>query len=467
MKADKFGRLAAGALALAMLTTACAGERSGSDGASGDGGDGAKNAATSFGTLPSPCGGGDAKGATDQGVTDKEITIGFGDDRGFASAPGLSKEMGDAVSAMIAWCNEQGGINGRKIKGNQYDAAYMQSAKVVQEACKQDFMLVGQGFAMDEAAEQYRVGCKLPTVAGFTVGPNSSMGPMKYEAVPYPVDMLNISGMLLAQKNFPNFKTKTDILLSTSPAVSAGTNKIAGAMKQQGITPLDCGVRLNDRGESNYMPFAEKLKKCGAEFLWSSDSPDAGQFSLLDTIARAGIKPKYVFEATWYSPHVSGWNKAGNGDGLHVGMIFQPFENADKAPAVKQYMDLVNAKKGKVALLGMQATSSFLLWAQSAKACGSDLTRQCVITELSKVHEWTGGGLHAPTDPGNNKPASCGLMVKLTGTKYEQVFPKNRGEFECGAEFVIKTDPKNWGTELTDERIAKKFLTGDVIKPKA
>ncbi len=82
-------------------------------------------------------------------------------------------------------------------------------------------------------------------------------------------------------------------------------------------------------------------------------------------------------------------------------MIFQPLENADKVPAVKQYMDLVEAKDGKVALLGMQATSAFLLWAQSAQKCGSDLTRQCVINELSKVHEWTGGGLHAPTDPGN------------------------------------------------------------------
>ncbi|MEU8303343.1 ABC transporter substrate-binding protein [Actinomadura sp. NPDC048955] len=469
MKVDKIGRLAAGALAVALVTTSCASDRSGTDGtAAGNGPGGGASAgagAKAFGTLPSPCGPGDARGKTDQGVTDDQIAIGFGDDRGFTSAPGLSKEMGDAVGAMIDWCNQQGGINGRKIKGNQYDAAYMQSAKVVQESCKQDFMLVGQGFAMDEAAEQYRVGCKLPTVAGFTVGPNAAMGPMKYEAVPYPVDMMNIGALRIAQKMFPDYKDKADLLLSTSPAVSTGTNKVASAMKGIGVKPLECGVRLNDAGESSYMPFAKKIKDCGAKYLWTSDSPDPGQFNLLESIERAGADPTYVFEATWYSSLVSKWNTSGAGDRLHVGMIFQPLENADKVPAVKQYTDLVSAKKGKVALLGMQATSAFLLWAQSAQKCGSDLTRQCVINELSKVHEWTGGGLHAPTDPGDNKPASCSLMVKLNKTKYEQVYPKNVGEFECGGDFVVKTDPKTWGTKLGDDRISTKFLTGDVIKP--
>ncbi|MFZ2175325.1 MAG: hypothetical protein WAW17_15095, partial [Rhodococcus sp. (in: high G+C Gram-positive bacteria)] len=49
-----------------------------------------------FGTLASPCGEGDAKGATDQGVTDTEIKIGYGDDRGYAKSPGLNREMSDA-----------------------------------------------------------------------------------------------------------------------------------------------------------------------------------------------------------------------------------------------------------------------------------------------------------------------------------------------------------------------------------
>ncbi len=78
--------------------------------------------ATKFGTLDSPCGPGSATGATDRGVTDSASTIGYGDDRGFAQSPGLNKEMGDSVKAFIKWCNDQGGINGRKIIGDFYDA---------------------------------------------------------------------------------------------------------------------------------------------------------------------------------------------------------------------------------------------------------------------------------------------------------------------------------------------------------
>ena len=37
------------------------------------------DSATSFGTMASPCGAGDASGATDVGVTDQTITIGYGD----------------------------------------------------------------------------------------------------------------------------------------------------------------------------------------------------------------------------------------------------------------------------------------------------------------------------------------------------------------------------------------------------
>src|SRR6266571_1970514 len=109
---------------------------------------------TAFGALASPCGGGSAKGATDQGVTDTGIQIAYGDDRGFSASPGLNKEIGDGTKAMIKWCNDQGGIEGRQVVGDFYDAAITQVATVMQQACKTDFMLVGEGWALDEAAEQ-------------------------------------------------------------------------------------------------------------------------------------------------------------------------------------------------------------------------------------------------------------------------------------------------------------------------
>ena len=63
----------------------------------------------------------------------------------------------------------------------------------------------------------------------------------------------------------------------------------------------------------------------------------------------------------------------------------------------------MEANGGEVALLGMQTASAFMLWATAAKACGSDLTRECVLNEADGIDEWTGGGLHVPSDPGVNE----------------------------------------------------------------
>jgi len=112
----------AAALALCLLSAGCGGSHTAESGSTTAAGSAttttAVSAATKFGTLPSPCGQGSAKGATANGVTDTDITIGYGDDAGYAAAPGLDKEMSDAMKPMIAWCNQQGGINGRQIVGN-------------------------------------------------------------------------------------------------------------------------------------------------------------------------------------------------------------------------------------------------------------------------------------------------------------------------------------------------------------
>ena len=54
---------------------------------------------------------------------------------------------------MIEWCNDQGGINGRTVEGNYYDAKITRSTNVMTEACTQVFMLVGEGWALDGGAE--------------------------------------------------------------------------------------------------------------------------------------------------------------------------------------------------------------------------------------------------------------------------------------------------------------------------
>ena len=419
-----------------------------------------------FGTLASPCGPGTAGGATDQGVTDTAIHIAYGDDRGFASLPGLDKEMGDAVKAMIKWCNNQGGILGRQVVGDFYDAAVLQVNTMVQQACKTDFMLVGEGWGLDEAAEGTRVGCNLVAVPGFAVGPDTASGPMLYQAVPNPDDYIDASVFFEAAQLWPDQIKKADFFHTTLTAsTEAPLFKDQEATTAAGWNILNCGVKINYTGEPNYAPFAQLYKNCGAQLIFNDVPPGPAVYNWMTAMDQLGLHPIYLMEAADYTPGFAQWNTKGIGDQVYVREAFQPIENAGAVPAVRQYVDAVKSIGGSVDQLGEQAASSFLLWATAAKTCGSTLTRQCMVNTLSKVHNWTGGGLHAPADPGNNKPPQCGLIMKLTGTSWSQFYPKTIGQFDCNPQYLFHVSSANWGTTLGADRVATKFLGPTIIKP--
>ncbi len=58
-------------------------------------------------------------------------------------------------------------------------------------------------------------------------------------------------------------------------------------------------------------------------------------------------------------------------------------------------------------------------------------------------------------------------MVSLKGADYSQAFPADKGEFKCDPQYLVKTDPSTWGTELNADRVATKYLNPNVITPKA
>ncbi len=188
----------------------------------------ASTSSATFGTLPSPCGKGHATGATEQGVTNSTINIAYGDDRGFSGSPGLDQEMGDAVKAMVAWCNAQGGINGRKIVGDYYDAAVTNVGSVMTQACKTDFMLVGEGFALDGLAEQTRLNCNLAAVPGFTVSPDVANAYEMYQAAPNPS---NASPVSIAYQGEKLFGSKTQHVGQYNSTLSTQLSSMAKAVQ--------------------------------------------------------------------------------------------------------------------------------------------------------------------------------------------------------------------------------------------
>jgi ABC-type branched-subunit amino acid transport system substrate-binding protein len=394
--------------------------------------------AVTFGDLPSPCGPGDASGATAQGVTDDAIVLGYGDDAGYAQAPGLDAEMGDAVEAMIDWCNEQGGINGRQIQGKYYDAKILEVNNVMLSACSEVFMLVGQGFSLDSAQEETRVGCGLGSVPGFSVSPEFAHGPDMMQPVPNPTDYAPVQIAAYMATTYPEQVKKAAVMFANYAATIDTKDKTLATYPAFGWEFLDCPQQYNIGGEDDWKPFVQKLKDCGAEVVYFTGSPNPNFQNFLAAAQQLEYSPMYVTDANFYTDTFSSWNSQNNGagDNVYIRNAFVPLEEASTNKATQDYLDIIGASDGKISQLGAQSTDAFLLWATAAKGCGSTLTKECIFSEITKIPEWTGGGLHAKTNPSSNLPPDCGIVLKLEGGEFKRVFPEAAGEFDCGADFV-------------------------------
>lgn len=452
---------------MALLTAACGSDRgedptdeAGDEAAApaDDGGDdGGDDGPVMFGDLESPCGEGDPSGAPDQGVTDDQIVIGYGDDAGFPQSPGLSHETSDAMEAMIAWCNEQGGINGREIVGNYYDAAITEVVNAVTAACDEVFMLVGEAWALDSAQEEARLGCDLPAVPTYSVSPVFANAPLSYQAVPNPADIYTSGWASHVAELFPDEVTRTSTMFGNFAATRDTTDKVTQTFPEHGFEFLDCPQEYNIAGEPDWRPFVQALEDCGAEVVYYSGQAYPNMQNMLDAAAQAGYRPIWLSDSNNYLRSFADWNTSGNGDRVHIRTAFWPFEQAEHSPATQQYVEIVEGNGGDISQLGQQTTSSFLLWATAAQACGDELTRECVLDELSEITSWTGGGLHAETNPGENLPPECSKLLRLDGTDWVQAYPEDEAEFDC---------PENAASELSGRVVDQAELNEDRISTK-
>jgi len=386
-----------------------------------------------FGDLPSPCGRASASSAStasEQGVTATSITIGYGDDAGYPQSPGLEHEMSDAVKAMIKWCNAQGGINGRQITGVYYDAKLTNVNSVMVTACKQVFMLVGEGFALDGSAEAIRQGCGLPAFPGYSVGSDFANAPLMYQGVPNPIDRTPDEFAIQMAKAFPDKVAKAAVMYANYPSTQQTAEKVLQTYPSFGYHFLGCPQVFSILGEPDYKPFVQKLKDCGAQVVYYTGSDEPYLENILDAAAQLDYHPIWMGDTNLYDQVFPKWNSGGNGNNVYVRTAFVPVEQAAGNKAVSDYLHVMKGN-GDVSVLGEQATSSFLLWATAAKACGPALTRACVMANLAGVHRWTSGGLHAPTDPGRNLPPECGMALKMAGTTWAQAMPQAPGGFDC------------------------------------
>jgi len=372
-------------------------------------------------TVESPCGPGDAKGATAIGVTDTEIHVGtIADVTG--PKPGLNKGMHDSMQAFGNWCNEQGGINGRKLVVDLLDSKLLAYQDAVKGACSSDFALVGGLGALDNTGAQDGVDCGIVNVAGAAVSPDQTEAENTITPVPNPIRYYNVGPARWVAKNYPEVLEHGAALYSKFPVTEAQSARLREGYESVGFKFVyKESANVN---ETNWSPIVLNMKNQGIKYMTLTSSFEE-IIPLQASMAQQGFKPTVVdLESNYYNQKYPD-NAGETADGTVVKITSWPFEEADKNPAMATYLkELKKAvPDAQPELLGSQAWSAGLLFATAAKRLGSNLTREGLLAELHKIHEWDGGGLHGLTDPGANKPSTCFIMMEVRDGKFVRRFP--------------------------------------------
>ncbi len=399
-------------------------------------------AAGDFGSLKRVCGPGPGSGGSGRGIDGKAIHIGVLSDAGAAAAPGLGQEFFDVADAFSTWCNAAGGINGRQLVVDKYDAKLFEGAAQVIQACQQDFMLVGGNTALDAATVKPREACKLGAIPAYTGSPEAYLSKYQVTPVGSPATVYPVAPLRLLAAAYPESEQGLGIGGGNLASIRPQGLRAQEAWKRLGYTVS----ALQERPAlvTNYRPWIEQLKQAGAKADFEIVATDASP--VFTAMNDTGFSPQWVlFGQQFYSEKaVDAAKAAPQLPDTYVNLGHLPFELADKYPVVKQLKDILDADPGKTSpdAFSMYAFDAWLLWAQSATQCGTDLTQECVLQKAGARTGWDAGGLFAPL----SKPLTeqqitdCWLMVRLTKSGWvydEKVTQPNKGPYNCGSDNLV------------------------------
>ncbi len=398
-----------------------------------------------FGTIDTPCGPGDAKGATDVGVTDTTIKIGVISDKDAGAIRVPTAGIEPTMKAFVDYCNGLGGINGRKLELKTYDAKLFSGLAAMNQACDDKlFALVGIGSVQDAPEAQPMIDCGLVGVAAYAATYPMSLNPNLVQPIPNPGDQFATGQLEYIAKQHPKAIKKAAIFYPQIQASSSQGEKIVQAAGHFGYDFIYTGTYPVI--ENDWKTQVQTLKNKGVQYVTIVDQASAA-ISMMQAMHDANYHPEVIaLGQQYYDTTVS---KSGVADGAIVQTNTQPFEYPNAA--ITKYVELLKKVDSSVPVttLGVQGMSAGLLFAKAAKSLGSNLTRTGLLDALHAIHSWDGGGLHPVQDPGANKANTCTKLMVVKNSKFVALYPKTDSSdpaksFECDPSQVVDVHG-NWG----------------------
>ncbi len=416
-----------------------------------------------FGDLESPCGEGDATVAEGEGPATDKLYLGVANDRSAEIRPGLNKEFWDTAEAYAGWCNAQGGIQGLPIELVDLDGQVTNVEAAMTTACTGVFAMVGGGFAQDQLEFSGKDGsdfhkCGLIDIPAFAVSIQKSLSNGKIEPLPNPADKASTQWVQDVMSQYPEESEEMAIVYGELPSMLTVKAGFEAAAEKEGLN-LGASISYPILGADDWGPYADRVIESGATSVyWIGEPSNAA--SLQSKLAEKDWDGIVLHQTNNYDQVLF---SAGDGsaDMAVLRTAFHPFEERDEWPAVEQYLTMLeDVPDAKIAALGMQAMSSWLLFSVAANSCADKndgvIDRTCILEEAAAVDDWTAGGLHVPTDPGSGVPPECGMLIGVVDEEFTRSYPELGGEgddqdgFSCPPDSIADVDVSSLGEGKVD-----------------
>jgi ABC-type branched-subunit amino acid transport system substrate-binding protein len=377
-------------------------------------------------------------GKTDTGVTATEITLATASDITGVQA-GLFKSTWQAMNALQAMVNSQGGLYGRRLKvmflDTKTDSTANQAA--VRSACDKAFALVGSMSAFDNGGAETGEKCGIPDVSAIPVNPARSTAWNVFAANPIRPDKFAIGTANYIKNTYGDDVIKNAALLY----LNAGVTKSNAEQRRKAYQSAGFVYRYYQQVEvlePNYGPFVQAMKDKEIQYVNM-----VGNYQSIQKLLKA------MDQAEWY-PKVNDWDSVAYSQNfLSVGpsannsLVFLNtgiYEEISSNPEMQLYYSWLSrvAPGAKPDFFGFYAWSAGRLFLKVHEMVGPKITRKAFFAAIKTIHSWDGYGLHAAHDIGNKLQSPCFMYLKIVNEKFVRLAPPNRGLI-CNMGGIINT----------------------------
>jgi len=385
--------------------------------------------------------------ATEVGITPTEIRVAIVADVDVPGRPGLFQDSVDGLRAWASHVNERGGLAGRTVTVEFHDSRLSpdEFRNATLKACQNALAMVGTTAVADgNVAELAR--CGIPEIRQLAVARAHREVATSFGIVDSRPGAVMLGPARWYLREFGQRDCCIGLWLAPGdvPDVLAFYRDLYEGQ-------LSLGYRqgrfvTTSARDANFTPYIQAIRSTGANYVWTGS--DYNIVVRLRQEARVqGVDSVLVWDCALqcYDPD---FLRTGGADveGHYVQVFMHPFEEADRYPAVKAYLDALR-RVNPVAEPNAFSAGTWMagqLFADAVERTVAEhgrngLTRARLLDALRGIHDFDADGMTGPIDIGRQLPPQCFAVVQVRGGAFTRVHPD--AGLDCDPANVVAVTP--------------------------